>query len=63
MREEPGQGPINEGIFAEDYLVTDMNINWFATESLTVYASIKNALDERAIISLTVLSGPDPMHP
>ena len=51
MREEPGQGPINEGIFAEDYLVTDLNISWFATESLTVYASIKNALDERAIIS------------
>tara|TARA_B100000674_G_scaffold220275_1_gene180514 strand:+ start:122 stop:1276 length:1155 start_codon:yes stop_codon:yes gene_type:complete len=51
MREEPGQGPIDGGIFAEDYIVTDLNISWFATESLTVYASVKNALDERAIIS------------
>ena len=51
MREEPGQGLIEEGVFAEEYIVTDFNISWFATESLTVHASVKNALDERAIIS------------
>jgi Fe(3+) dicitrate transport protein len=51
MREEPGSAGISSGLHADDYEVLDLSAKWFVSEPLTLQILVRNALDDRSIVS------------
>ena len=51
MREEAGKGDIERGLYADKYTTVDLSAIWVVNDNWEAQVSIKNALDESAIVS------------
>ena len=51
MREEPGQGPIEEGLYGEDLTIVDLSASWHFSESGTLQLLMTNLADEQKIVA------------
>ena len=51
MREEPGQGPIEEGLYGEELTVVDLSASWHFSESGTLQLLMTNLADEQKIVA------------
>jgi Fe(3+) dicitrate transport protein len=51
MREEPGQGPISLGVYAEELTVIDLSASWHFSEAGTAQILLTNVADEQKIVA------------
>jgi len=51
MREEPGQGPIEQGLYGEELTVVDLSASWHFSESGTLQLLMTNLADEQKIVA------------
>ena len=51
MREEPGQGPIEEGLYGEELTIVDLSASWHFSESGTLQLLMTNLADEQKIVA------------
>ena len=51
MREEPGQGPIEQGLFGEELTVVDLSASWHFSESGSLQLLMTNLADEQKIVA------------
>ncbi|RZO74853.1 MAG: TonB-dependent receptor [OM182 bacterium] len=62
MREEPGQGVIEEGLHADDYVTADVTASYFHNDKMTIQIIMQNVTDEAVIIAHRPY-GARPNHP
>ena len=51
MREEPGQGPIEQGLYGEELTVVDLSASWHFSESGSLQLLMTNLADEQKIVA------------
>ena len=51
MREEPGQGGIGDGLFAEELTIVDLSASWYFSEEGTAQVLLTNLTDEQRTVS------------
>lgn len=51
MREEPGQGEISDGLFAESSTTIDLGLRYQFNEAITTQLLVRNAADARSIVA------------
>ena len=51
MREAPGQGPIEEGLYGEELTVVDLSASWHFSDSGTMQLLMTNLADEQKIVA------------
>ena len=51
MREEPGQGPIEQGLYGEELTVVDLSASWHFSDSGTLQLVMTNLADEQKIVA------------
>ncbi len=51
MREEPGQGPIEQGLYGEELTIVDLSASWHFSESGSLQLLMTNLADEQKIVA------------
>mgnify|MGYP001166523191 CR=1 FL=1 len=51
MREEPGQGSVTEGVYAQELTIIDLSASWQFSEQGTAQIMLTNLTDEQKIVS------------
>ena len=51
MREEPGVGPVAQGLHADGFTTVDVTASWYVRESTLLQLVVGNVTDETAIVS------------